>query len=110
MLPIEITPLEVKEKLASGDRLVLIDCREDFEHQIGAIDGARLIPMGDIPARLTALEAMADESTIVVYCHHGMRSMSVVNWLRNQGVTASQSMAGGIDRWSLEVDPAVPRY
>ena len=66
--------------------------------------------MNTIPAALQKLEAQADQGTLIVFCHHGMRSLQVVNWLREQGVTACQSMAGGIDRWSLEVDRSVPRY
>jgi rhodanese-related sulfurtransferase len=66
--------------------------------------------MNNVPAAISSLEAMADEGTLVVFCHHGMRSANVVNWLRGQGIADCQSMAGGIDRWSLEIDPAVPRY
>ncbi len=109
-LPFEITPVEVKKALDEGQRLMLLDCREAQEHAICRIDGARLIPMNSVPANLQSLEAMADEALIVVYCHHGMRSLSVVSWLRRQGVESCQSMAGGIDRWSLEIDPSVPRY
>jgi rhodanese-related sulfurtransferase len=66
--------------------------------------------MGSVPASLQALEAKSDHSILVVVCHHGVRSLNVVNWLRKQGVDACQSMQGGIDRWSLEIDPTVPRY
>lgn len=66
--------------------------------------------MNTVPAELQELEAKADEAAIVVYCHHGMRSLNVVNWLRGQGIGECSSMAGGIDRWSIEVDPSVPRY
>lgn len=110
MLPLEITPQDVKQKIDSADRIVLVDCREPFEHQIAHIEGAHLIPMNTIPARLQQIESIADEATIIVYCHHGMRSMSVVNWLREQGVTECQSMRGGIDAWSVLVDPQVARY
>ncbi len=110
MLDYEITPRQVKEKLDSGVRVTLIDVREPMEHQICSIEGAHLIPMNTIPARVQSLEAAADESLVVVFCHHGMRSMSVVNWLRQQGVENCQSMAGGIDLWSAEIDASVPRY
>lgn len=106
----EITPRQVKEKLDAGERVVLVDVREPMEHQICSIAEARLIPMNTVPARLQTLETAADEALVVVFCHHGMRSMSVVNWLRQQGVENCQSMAGGIDLWSLEIDRAVPRY
>ena len=84
--------------------------REPFEHAIARIEGAELIPMGNVPARLTHLEAQADEATLIVFCHHGVRSMQVVNWLRQQGVDTCQSMAGGIDSWSAGVDANVLRY
>jgi len=66
--------------------------------------------MRDIPASLQQLEAKADEATLIVFCHHGVRSLNVAHWLREQGVAACQSMSGGIDAWSALVDPAVPRY
>jgi rhodanese-related sulfurtransferase len=106
----EITPREVKAKIDGGERLVLVDCREPMEHQICSIEGAYLIPMNTVPARVQSIEAAADEALVVVFCHHGMRSLSVVNWLRQQGIENCQSMAGGIDRWSAEIDNAVPRY
>lgn len=109
-LPIEITPAEVRRRLDSGDAVFLIDVRQPEEHAICRIEGAELIPMNTVPAALQDLEGKGDEGTIVVFCHHGMRSLNVVNWLRGQGVTECTSMAGGIDRWSVEIDPSVPRY
>jgi rhodanese-related sulfurtransferase len=109
-LPFEITPAEVRRRLASPDPPVLIDVREPAEFQIARIPGAELIPMRSVPAALSRLEAAADTGTLIVLCHHGVRSLNVVNWLREQGVDACQSMAGGIDRWSVEIDATVPRY
>jgi rhodanese-related sulfurtransferase len=106
----EITPKEVKQKIDAGEALHLIDVREPVEFSITRINGAELIPMNTVPAALQKLEGQADEGTLIVFCHHGVRSLQVVNWLRAQGVDACQSMAGGIDRWSLEVDGSVPRY
>lgn len=108
--PYEISPAEVKSRLDSGEPLVLIDVREPAEHQICRIDGATLIPMNTVPQRLQEIEVLADESLIVVFCHHGMRSLNTVSWLRKQGVHNCISMAGGIDVWSAIIDPAVPRY
>ena len=108
LLPIEITPGEVNSLLKDGVPLRLIDVREPEEHAVCHIEGARLIPMRTIPQQLQELDD--DGARIVVFCHHGMRSLSVVDWLRRQGVENCQSMAGGIDLWSLQVDPAVPRY
>jgi rhodanese-related sulfurtransferase len=107
-LPIEITPAEVSELLNGGAPLRLIDVREPAEHAICHIEGAALIPMQSIPTRFNELDGA--DSRIVVFCHHGVRSLSVVDWLRRQGVENCQSMAGGIDLWSLRIDPAVPRY
>jgi len=109
-LPFEISPAETKRRLDSGERTVLIDVREAIEHSICQIDGAHLIPMNSVPAQIQAIESAADESLVVVFCHHGVRSLSVVNWLRQQGVEQCQSMAGGVERWSIEIDSTVPRY
>jgi rhodanese-related sulfurtransferase len=109
MLPLEITPLETKQLLDAGE-IRLLDCREPLEVQTASIAGAAAIPMREIPARLPEVERLADERRVVVICHHGVRSLNVANWLRQQGLENVQSMAGGIDYWSLAVDPAVPRY
>lgn len=109
-IPLEITPQDVQRRQASGDQLIFIDVREPSEFALARIDGAELIPMRQVPAELSRLEGQADVATLIVYCHHGVRSLNVVNWLRQQGVDRCQSMAGGIDRWSLEIDPSVPRY
>jgi rhodanese-related sulfurtransferase len=109
-LPFEITPHEVQRRLQAGEKLALIDVREPGEFQLARIVGAELIPMRAVPAELSRLDAQADEMPLIVFCHHGVRSLNVVHWLREQGVDACHSMAGGIDRWSLEIDPAVPRY
>jgi len=104
----EITPQDVHQRLSAGEKLRLIDVREPFEFQKARIEGAELIPMRTIPKALSLFEE--EENPIVVFCHHGMRSLQVVGWLREQGIGNCSSMAGGIDRWSLEVDPNVPRY
>jgi rhodanese-related sulfurtransferase len=109
-LPLEITPHDVQRRLQAGEKLALVDVREPGEFQTARIGGAELIPMRTVPAELSRLDAQADETVLIVFCHHGVRSLNVVNWLREQGVGACQSMAGGIDRWSLEIDPGVPRY
>jgi rhodanese-related sulfurtransferase len=106
--PLEIAPAEVKARLDAGEALRLIDVREPFEYAICRIDGATLVPMRSIPHHLNELDE--DGRSLVVYCHHGVRSLSVVDWLRRQGIENCQSMAGGIDLWSAQIDPAVPRY
>jgi rhodanese-related sulfurtransferase len=107
LLPIEITPKEVSDLLKTGAPLRLIDVREPEEHAICHIEGATLIPMRNVPQHLQDLD---DDSRLIVFCHHGVRSLSVVDWLRRQGVESTQSMAGGIDLWSRQIDPSVPRY
>jgi rhodanese-related sulfurtransferase len=106
----EITPADVKQRLDAGEVLHLIDVREPHEHAICSIEGAELIPMNTVPRHIQRLETLADEAPLIVLCHHGMRSLMVVNWLREQGVTDCSSMSGGIDLWSRSVDASVPRY
>ena len=84
--PLEVDPQEVKRRLDSGEKLHLIDVREPHEFAQAKIEGATLIPMRSVPGELQDLEARADEGTLIVYCHHGVRSLNVVNWLREQGV------------------------
>jgi rhodanese-related sulfurtransferase len=106
-LVLEITPAELRRRLDGGEHIRLIDVREPEEHAICQIDGAELIPMRTVPQHLQSLDS---EEPLCVFCHHGVRSLSVVDWLRRQGVENCQSLAGGIDRWSLEIDPRVRRY
>lgn len=103
----EITVAELKQRLERGERLLLVDVREPWEYEMCRIEGSKLIPMGTIPANLQALDV---EEDVICYCHHGQRSLDVAVWLRRQGVEGAKSLAGGIDRWSREVDPSVPRY
>ncbi len=109
-LEYEIAPAEAARRIRGGEKLHLIDVREPYEYELAHLDSSRLIPMNTVPARLQELEALADEAPLVVVCHHGIRSLNVVSWLRQQGLEPCQSLAGGIDRWSLEIDAAVPRY
>lgn len=106
----EISPSDLKARLDAGEALTLLDCREGYENAICRIEPSTLIPMNTIPAELPRVEAMAEDKPLVVYCHHGVRSLNVAAWLRRQGVENVWSLAGGIDRWSLEVDASVPRY
>ncbi len=106
--PIEISVTEVKQLLDAGD-LVLIDCREQDEYDHCRIEGSQLIPMNETPKKLDVLAPHRDKQ-IVVHCHLGGRSMKVTQYLRGQGFDKVQNMAGGIDAWSVEVDPKVARY
>ena len=104
---IEITPAAVKAKLVRGEKFAFVDVREPWEYEATRIEGSTLIPLRTIPASLPNLESAGE---VILFCHHGMRSLDAANWLRAQGVSTARSMAGGIDRWSVEVDPKVPRY
>jgi len=104
----EITPEEVKSKLNAGESFTLLDVRESWEFETAQIDGAKLMPMGDVPSR--AHQELDPEAQVVVICHHGIRSMNVAVWLRQQGFEKAQSMRGGIDAWSKRVDGKVPMY
>jgi len=107
---VEIPPSEVKRRLDSGEILHLIDVREPFEHAQSSIAGSELVPMRSVPAALGQLQSRSQEAPLIVFCHHGVRSLNVVSWLREQGIENCQSMSGGIDAWSVEIDTAVPRY
>jgi rhodanese-related sulfurtransferase len=106
---LELSPQDAKARLENGNA-VLIDVREPEEFALSRVDGARLIPMQSIPADLQTLDAMADDSTLLILCHHGVRSLQVASWLRARGIENCYSVVGGIDRWSREVDASVPRY
>jgi rhodanese-related sulfurtransferase len=107
MSELEITPAELKKKLDAGEKLLLVDVREPWEHQTCRIEGARLIPMRTVPANLQSLDV---EEPVICYCHHGMRSLDVAVWLQKQGVLSARPLSGGIEKWSAEIDPKVPRY
>jgi rhodanese-related sulfurtransferase len=108
-LDYEISPQDARARLAAGEA-VLIDVREESEFALARLEGADLIPMNTVPQRLQYLEGLAEDKLLVIYCHHGVRSLNVVDWLRRQGVENCVSLAGGIDLWSAQLDPSVPRY
>jgi rhodanese-related sulfurtransferase len=107
MLDFEISSADAAALLKDG-KARLIDVREPWEFATAKIEGSVLIPMGDVPAR--AHQELDPDERLVVLCHHGARSLNVTVWLRNQGFENAQSLRGGIDAWSAEVDPKVPRY
>ncbi|MDR3746902.1 MAG: rhodanese-like domain-containing protein [Acidobacteriota bacterium] len=103
----EITTEQLK-LLRDAGSVTVLDVREPWEFATAQIDGSKNIPMGDIPARFT--QELDPEDHIVVVCHHGVRSMNVTAWLRQQGLEKVQSLRGGIDRWAREIDPRLPVY
>jgi rhodanese-related sulfurtransferase len=109
-MPFEVTPQAAKERLNGTKQATLIDVREPVEFALAHIGGAELIPMGSIPAELQKLEGLSDSGDLLILCHHGVRSLQVALWLRARGIENCYSVAGGIDRWSCEVDPSIPRY
>jgi rhodanese-related sulfurtransferase len=110
----EISVTDLQEKLQettskpSTDSFYLLDVREPWEAELCRLPGAQLIPMGDMPAR--AHQELDPDAHIVVYCHHGVRSLNVVFWLREQGFERAQSLAGGIENWARLADPSMVRY
>lgn len=107
--PLELDCRSVHKKLVAGESFLFLDCREASEYATAHIPGTTLIPMSELTQRVSELEPYR-ESPIVVHCHHGGRSMRVTNWLRQQGWPHVTNMAGGIDEWSQQIDPSVPRY
>ena len=105
--PFEITARELKERLDRGDDLFLLDVREPFEYQICKLEGSKLIPLGEVPARINELDS---EREIIVYCHAGVRSARAVGWLFQAGFNKIKNLTGGIHAWAEEVDPTMPRY
>jgi rhodanese-related sulfurtransferase len=103
----EISAMEAKA-LLNQKQARLIDVREPWELATAHVDGSVAMPMGEVPAR--AHQELDPEERLVVMCHHGVRSMNVTVWLRQQGFEQVQSLRGGIDAWSVEVDPSVGRY
>jgi rhodanese-related sulfurtransferase len=102
-----ISPKELKTRLDKGDKLVLMDVREEWEYSLAKIDDSILIPLGTLPQSLTRLNR---DSEIIAICHHGMRSADATNFLIQQGFQNVKNLVGGIDAWSTQVDGAVPRY
>ena len=103
----EITPQELKQCQERNEEIILLDVREPSERRASSITPSLHIPVADVPSRVQELDP---EQHIVVYCHIGVRSLSVTDWLRKQGYEKVQSLSGGINRWSLEIDPSIPRY
>lgn len=107
----EVMPAAVAEwqSLPADQRPCLLDCRQPEEVAICRMEGSLCIPMADIPGALERLKDLAADG-IVVYCHHGMRSLYAVGFLRSRGLQRAFSMAGGIELWAREIEPEMPRY
>ncbi len=102
-----ITVRDLKDRLDKGDKIFLLDVREPHEYATAKIEGSVLIPLGTLP---NSLDKLNPDDEIVALCHRGMRSADAVGFLLQQGFTKVQNLIGGIDAWSVEIDPTVPRY
>jgi rhodanese-related sulfurtransferase len=109
---IEVTPQTVAEwiHLPEDQRPILLDCREADEVAIAALPGHRWHALATLPGVAQHLAEAAERQGLVIYCHHGMRSLRAADWLRAHGISRAYSMAGGIDAWSRLIDPELPRY
>ena len=105
--PLEVTVEEARLLLSGANPPLLIDVREMDEYAVCRIEGSRLIPMNTVPSRLAEIP---QDVPVLVQCHHGGRSMKVTQFLRSKGYAHVSNVKGGIDAWSLKVDPKVPRY
>jgi rhodanese-related sulfurtransferase len=102
-----ISPMELKTRLDKGDKLVLLDVREQWEYDLAKLTGSILVPLGTLPQSMAKLNRDAE---IIAICHHGMRSADATNFLLQQGFGNVKNLVGGIDAWSVQVDGSVPRY
>lgn len=102
-----INPTELKSRLDKGEKLVLLDVREQWEYDLAKLNGSMLIPLGTLPQSLNKLDR---DSEIICICHHGMRSADATNFLLQQGFQKVKNLVGGIDAWSAQVDRTVQRY
>ena len=105
----QIDVRQLAARLAAGEPVYLLDVRQTWEHQTAALPGSCLIPLHELAGRTDEVRPPPD-AELVVYCHHGVRSLSAAALLERLGFRDVASLAGGIDAWSLHVDAAVPRY
>ncbi|MGD0250086.1 MAG: rhodanese-like domain-containing protein [Thermoplasmata archaeon] len=103
-----LRPAKVAEQLKEHpDAIVLLDIREPYERELASIQPSMHIPMSEVPGRM---DEIPKDREVVVYCHGGSRSMMVAGFLASRGYRSVVNLDGGIDAWSVEVDPKVPRY
>lgn len=106
---LQISPTDLVQKLLCATPPHLLDVREMEENELVALPNSTLIPLGELAARAEEIADWRDEE-IVVYCHHGIRSLNAIAQLKHFGFEKLQNLAGGIDRWSVEIDSKLPRY
>jgi len=111
----DVTVDELARRFEQGEALVLLDVRQPNERDFCKISAPSSvtdvhIPMGDVPELWGEVQSSAESRPIIVYCHHGVRSRIVTEWLQSQGMANVINLAGGIDLWSKRIDPSVPLY
>jgi rhodanese-related sulfurtransferase len=107
VLPLELSPLEFRNKCDAGELWQLLDVRESWEIELASLENSVNIPLAEIPSRIVELD---DAKPIAVLCHAGVRSATAANFLAQQGFVRVANITGGIDAWSVSVDSTVPRY
>ena len=103
----EISPEALKQKLDANESVLLLDVREQSEYDIVHLEDARLIPLNTLPQHV---EGLPSDQEIVVYCHHGQRSLYAVAYLQQNGFNDAKNLIGGIDQWAIEIDSTLQRY
>jgi rhodanese-related sulfurtransferase len=111
ILELDVTTL--RDRLNAGEPITLLDVREPAEREAARLPAAAdrdlFIPMREVPGRLEAVREALAKGPVVAYCHHGVRSMDVARWLAANGLPGVLNLQGGVDAWSIAVDPSVPR-
>jgi adenylyltransferase/sulfurtransferase len=105
----QISVQDLAARLAAGEPVYLLDVRQPWEHEMAALPASRLIPLRELPERTAEIQP-SQGALVVVYCHHGIRSLSAAAFLEQAGIRPVASLAGGIDAWAIQVDPRIPRY
>ena len=105
----EITVDELGRRLEAGEKPLLVDVRQAWEHDLARLPDSQLVPLPELAARTAEVRPRPGQ-LVVCYCHHGVRSLRAADLLLQAGLREVVSLAGGIDAWSLQVDPSVPRY
>lgn len=108
-MPTTLSVEELARSLAAGEPVFLLDVRQPWEHETAALPHSTLIPLPEIPSRGHEISPPPG-ARLVAYCHHGVRSFQAALILESQGLGPVASLDGGIDAWSIRIDPAVPRY
>jgi len=105
----EISVEELSQRLERGERPLLLDVRQPWEHELSRLPDSVLVPLGQLPSRAAEVRP-APGQLVVCYCHHGVRSLHAAEILAGAGLSGVVSLAGGIEAWSLRIDPSIQRY